>query len=432
MQKINREILHIALPSIVSNITVPLLGLIDVAIVGHMGNSSYIGAVAVGSMCFNVIYWLLGFLRMGTSGMTAQVFGSQQVDEQFKQLVRSLSVALLLSLTIIFLQYPLVNGLLQLLSAEGAVKEWAHHYFLICVYGAPAVLGLYSMTGWYVGMQNTRVVMTISITQNIVNIVASLVFVYGLEMQITGVALGTLVAQWAGLSVAIGYYLRYYHQRMYHQTRLKNLFQREAVARLFKVNRDIFFRTLFLVAVNLFFLKAGAQSGTLILAANTMLMQYFNLFSYIVDGFAFAGEAVAGKYHGAKDVNGYRKTVRHLFLWGLTMALCYTLVYAIGGKNFMMLLTNDNAVLATAQDYLVWVVMIPLAGVSAFIWDGIFIGTTDTKGMLFSSMLSTIIFFTFYQWLMPYYHNHALWLCFNIYLFSRGIIQTIWYFRHNR
>mgnify|MGYP000500366421 FL=1 len=299
----NKKILQLAIPSIVSNITVPLLGLIDVAIVGHLGSAAYIGAIAVGGMLFNIIYWLFGFLRMGTSGMTSQAFGQRDLKEVTRVLLRAVGVGLFIALCLLLLQYPIRKIAFLLIDATPEVRELATVYFNICVWGAPAVLGLYSFAGWFIGMQNSRFPMFIAITQNVVNIVASLSFVYLLDMKIEGVALGTLIAQYAGLFMASLLWLRYYG-RLKIAFRWREIIGKTAMKRFFQVNSDIFFRTLCLVAVTTFFTSTGARQGDVVLAVNTLLMQLFTLFSYIMDGFAYAGEAMTGRYVGAQDYKG--------------------------------------------------------------------------------------------------------------------------------
>lgn len=227
--------------------------------------------------------------------------------------------------------------------------------------------------GWFIGMQNSRFPMYIAITQNIVNIVASLCFVYLLDMQVAGVAAGTLIAQYAGFFMALWLYMRYYHT-LHKRIVWKEIIQRQAMYRFFQVNRDIFFRTLCLVMVTMFFTSAGAAQGEVVLAVNTLLMQLFTLFSYVMDGFAYAGEALAGRYIGAKNQTGLRSTVHHLFYWGLGLSFLFTLLYSVGGKSFLGLLTNDISVIAASDSYFYWALIIPLAGFSAFLWDGIFIG----------------------------------------------------------
>lgn len=429
MTRTDRQILHIALPSIVSNITVPLLGLIDVSIVGHLGAASYIGAIAVGGMLFNMIYWLFGFLRMGTGGLTAQAYGRHDLQEVTRILLRSLSISLLLALALLLLQYPIRNIAFMCMDTSEEVQQLATLYFHICIWGAPATLGLYGFTGWYIGMQNSRFPMFIAITQNIVNIAASLFFVFVLKMKVEGVALGTLVAQYAGLGMACLLWLAYYRPlRKY--LRQKALFDRAEMKRFFQVNRDIFIRTLCLIAVTVFFTSTGAAYGDVVLAVNALLMQLFTLFSYFMDGFAYAGEALTGKYIGAKDNQSLRLTIRHLFKWGIALSLLFTLLYGAGGKSFLGLLTNDTSVISASEEYIYWVLAIPLAGFSAFLLDGICIGATATHLMLRSMLVASASFFLLYYGLHDTLGNHALWMAFIVYLALRGIVQAFYYFSY--
>ena len=426
----NREILQIALPSIVSNITVPLLGLIDVTIVGHLGAASYIGAIAVGGMLFNIIYWIFGFLRMGTGGMTSQAYGRGDEAEMMRLLTRSTGVGMLIALTLIVLQYPIERTAFSLIETTPEVERLAATYFRICIWGAPAVLGLYSFSGWFIGMQNSRYPMFIAITQNIVNILMSLVLVYGLEMKIEGVAIGTLVAQYAGWLMAIGLWMhRYMHLRPYAE--LRSLTDKGAMRRFFQVNRDIFLRTLCLVSVTVFFTEAGAAQGEVILAVNTLLMQLFTLFSYIMDGFAYAGEALAGKHIGADNRPALRTMVRQLFVWGIALALAFTLIYGIGGEGFLSLLTNEESVITASSTYFYWVLAIPLAGFAAFLYDGIFIGATATGLMLRAMFVASVAFFLIYFGCREAMGNHALWLAFITYLSLRGIVQGYYFHCHS-
>lgn len=425
----NRKILQLAIPSIVSNITVPLLGLVDVAIVGHLGSASYIGAIAVGGMLFNMIYWIFGFLRMGTSGMTAQAYGKRDLTEVVRTLLRAVGVGLLISLGLWILQSPILRGAFVLIDATEEVKRWASLYFNICIWGAPAVLGLYGFAGWFIGMQNSRFPMFIAITQNIVNIAASLCFVFVLGMKVEGVALGTLIAQYAGLFMAFALWLKYYGcLKAYIDW--DGLWDGEAMRRFFSVNSDIFFRTLCLVAVTTFFTSTGARQGDVILAVNTLLMQLFTLFSYIMDGFAYAGEALAGRFIGAKNDVGLRRCIRLLFLWGIGLSLSFTILYAFLGRDFLGLLTNDTSVIKASGDYFYWVLAIPLCGFSAFLWDGIFIGATATRQMLCSMLVASATFFIIYYLFYRSMGNHALWMAFLGYLSLRGGMQWIlWRYR---
>lgn len=425
MNNINRNILSIALPSIVSNITVPLLGIVDMAISGHLGDAVYIGAVAVGSMIFNVIYWLFGFLRMGTSGMTSQALGRRNLKEVATILVRSVCVALGVAVAILLLQCPLSIVALWLVGATPDISVEALRYFRICVWGAPAMLCLYSLTGWYIGMQNTRLPMFVSVMQNVVNIVASYVFVFVMGMKVEGIALGTLVAQYAGLVVSVSLWIVTYGRRMMRRVEWGMVAEGSALRRFFSVNRDIFLRTLCLVVVNFSFLSIGASQGAVMLAVNTLLMQLFTLYSYVMDGFAYAGEAMCGRLFGAGNVAGFRHVVKRLFVWGIGLSAAYTLVYAVGGSSFLALLTDNGSVVAASADYLPWAIAVPFAGMTAFILDGVFIGATATLPMLMSTAVAAIAFFAVYASLNSWLGNHALWLSFIVFLIVRGAVCMV-------
>ena len=385
----NKKILQIAIPSIVSNITVPLLGLIDVTIVGHLGSAAYIGAIAVGGMLFNIIYWIFGFLRMGTSGMTSQAYGRHDLNEITRLLLRSVGVGLFIAFTLLALQYPIERIAFTFIQTTEEVEHLAGLYFRICIWGAPAVLGLYSFAGWYIGMQNSRFPMYIAITQNIVNIAVSLLLVYGLGMKIEGVAIGTLTAQYAGLVMAYLLWLRYY-STLRKRIEWHSFFDKQAM-----------------------------------LAVNTLLMQLFTLFSYIMDGFAYAGEALTGRYIGANNQKALHTTVRQLFGWGLGLSLSFTLLYSIGGQSFLGLLTNETTVIHASESYFYWVLAIPLAGFSAFLFDGIFIGATATHLMLKAMIAASVSFFLIYYGFRGAMGNHALWMAFITYLLLRGVMQGV-------
>jgi MATE family multidrug resistance protein len=420
---INKRILQIAVPSIISNITVPLLGLIDVTIVGHLGAAAYIGAIAVGGMLFNIIYWIFGFLRMGTSGMTSQAYGKHDLDEVARLLLRSVGVGLLIAIILVTLQYPIRKLAFTFIQTTEEVERLATLYFRICIWGAPAMLGLYGFAGWFIGMQNSRFPMYIAITQNIVNIAASLCFVYLFHMKVAGVAWGTLTAQYAGFLMALLLWRRYYGGLKKHVA-WHEVLKKEAMLRFFQVNRDIFLRTLCLVIVTLFFTSAGAAQGEIVLAVNTLLMQLFTLFSYIMDGFAYSGEALVGKYVGANNQPALYRTVRQLFIWGVGLSTGFTLLYFFGGKSFLGLLTNEISVIREAENYFYWVLAIPLTGFAAFLWDGIFIGATATRQMFYSMLVASGSFFLVYYSLHEWMGNHALWLAFIVYLSLRGIMQA--------
>lgn len=420
----NRRILRLAIPSIVSNITVPLLGLVDVWIVGHLGETAYIGAIAVGGMLFNILYWNFGFLRMGTSGLTSQAYGRKDAAGQVRVLVQALSVGVVSALAILALQNPVERLAFSLLETSREVEMYAVRYFRVCIWGAPAVLMMYGFKGWFIGMQNSRFPMFIAIAVNVINIVCSLFFVFTLGMKVEGVAWGTVVAEWSGLLLAVLLWNVHYGG-LRSRIAVRGSLKWPVMRRFFAVNRDIFLRTACLIAVTTFFTSSGARQGDVILAVNTLLMQLFTLFSYILDGFAYAGEALTGRYVGARDLKSLRHAVKNLFLWGGGMSLGFTLLYAFGGKNFLELLTSDREVVRVAGNYYYWVLAIPVAGFAAFLWDGILIGATATRQMLGAMLVASGAFFLIYYVFSGSTDNHVLWLAFLVYLVSRGVVQTV-------
>ena len=439
LSNLDRRIFGIALPSIVSNITVPLLGLVDVAVCGHLGSigadasmpsSYYVGAIAVGGMLFNIIYWMFGFLRMGTSGETAQAWGRRDLHGVSLLLFRSLLLAVVLALVLMLLSPIVRECALWYISPEPQVANLARSYFNICIWGALPSLGLFALNGWYIGMQNSRIPMFVAIGQNLLNILCSLLFVYVVDLRIEGVAYGTLLAQWMAFAIAGVLCLRYY-RRLWHRPdfRLPALgtMLRQALSPRSESNRQnisLFLRTLCLIVVHFMFIAAGAAQGSVEVAVNTLLMQLFTMFSSFMDGFAYAGEALIGKAVGACNRDSYHAVVRRLFMWGGVVALFFVALYAVGGNAFMSLLTDDSAVLETLSHYRLWTLLLPLCGVASFLWDGIYIGATATRLMLLSMAISMCLFLVGYFFLIPHWGNHALWLSFLSYLACRGMVQT--------
>ena len=433
----HKEILSLAIPSIVTNITVPLLGLVDVAIVGHMGDASYIGAIAVGTMMMNVICWLFGFLRMGTSGMTSQAYGRGDSKEAATILFQAIALGAAIGILFVLFQPLLLRLFLFFMRPSDEIRAFASVYFHVCVFGLPAALVMYGLTGWFIGMQDTRTPMTVSIFQNIVNIMTSLLLVYVFGMKVEGVALGTLTAQYSGLLLALYILRRKYashYQLLFSQFTLKpgdysSFSYKHTLNRFFRVNRDIFLRTLFLVAVNAAFTSVGSRQGDVILAVNTLLFQFFTLYSYIMDGFAYAGEAICGKYYGAGNAPSFHACIRRLFAWGVIMTVVYTAAYYFGANDILHVLSNEQTVIEASEPYLLWVALIPIAGMGAFIWDGVFIGITDSRGMLLSCFVAAIVFAIMLTLFFTTMGNHALWLALLSYLLARGVMQTMLFWR---
>lgn len=423
----DRKILRLAIPSIAANITTPLLALIDTAIVGHMGSEFYIAAIAVGGVMFNMLYWLFSFLRGGTSGLSAQAYGANDQQAYTLVLRRSLLVALGAGLLMVIFQQPVFEILAWFLDAGETTTDLASTYFHILIYGAPAVLGNYAMSGWFLGMQNSKMLLWVSLTINIVNIFASILLVYGFCMGIAGVAAGSLIAQWVGFAAGFIFLHRYHLS----QVSLNDILRWGELKRFFRINIDVMLRTICLIAVTLWFTRVGSMQGPLILAVNTLLMQLFLLFSYMMDGFAFAGEALVGQFVGAANWSDLRVCVKRLFMWGTAWAALFTLIYIVGGPNFLKLLSDNQEVINASQEYFIWAVIVPFAGFAAFAWDGVFIGATMTRGLLVSMLGAMATFFATYNLLFSHWGNHALWIAFILYLAMRGLLQTIIFRRHH-
>ena len=425
--KLNKEILRLSIPAIISNITVPILGLSDTTISGHLGSELYIGAIAVGTMMFNVVFWLFGFLRMGTTGLTAQAYGARDNDECRKLLVRACALGLIIGVVILLLHIPIRWLLLLLISPEGQVADYASDYFNICIWGAPALLFNMAVMGWFLGVQNTVVPMIISVSVNIVNIILSLCFVFLFDMGFEGVAYGTMISNWVGVGIAILYVLKFYEWRFPKICRT-DILQLSDMGRFFKINTDIMFRSACIMSVSLTVTSIGAQLGALTLAANAIIMQFFILFSYFMDGFAFAAEALSGKFVGARDLHNLKRVINRLLLWALGVASVFTIIYIGGYKFIVSFITNEANVIATVDKYSLWLKLIPIVTVAAFIYDGIYIGLTATRQMLIATFLSAMAFLSicfihpFGGNLIDLPQNHTLWIAFLTYLLLRGVM----------
>ena len=418
----NRKILALALPNIISNITVPLLGLVDIAIVGHLGDDSLIGGIAIGTAVFNFIYWNFAFLRMGASGCTAQAYGARNFTEIASVFVRALILALAAALLLVVFQRPIGHAVFLLMDGTPHTMSYAADYFYARIWAAPATISMFAFHGWYIGMQNSRFPMYISIGVNVVNLIFCLWFALGLGWGIVGVAWGTVVAQYSGLVLSIVLWGVYY-RRFLRYIRIRECLKLDALLAFFKINRDIFLRTACIVVVYTFFTSASSGMGDTMLAVNTLLMQLFTLFSYLMDGFAYAGESLAGRYTGAHNVQALNRCVRLLLVWGGVVAVLYTGVYAFEWRTVLSLFTESPAILSEAGGYVGWLIAIPLVAFIPFTIDGILIGATRTAVMRDSVFLSTALFFAVYYGFRLVIGNNALWAAFLLFLIARGILQ---------
>lgn len=422
----NKRILKIAVPAIATNITVPLLSLVDIGIAGHLGNESYIAAISIGGTIINMLYWNFGFLRMGTSGLTSQAYGARNTSEMANILPRSIIISLIACILIFLLKNIVLSLSFSFMNTSQNVEDFASLYVSICIIGAPAVMCMYSIKGWFIGMQNSIFPMIIAISINIINILCSLIAVFVLHLGIRGIALGTLIAQYCGLIIAICLWMKQYKDLIPHikQATVLNV---QKLKRFTTLNAGIAIRTLCLTAVTTFFTLAGGKQGTTLLAVNTLLMQFFSIFSYFTDGFAYAGEALTGRYIGAKDSYNLHKSIHIIFLWGFGLVGVFTFLYAFFSNNFLMLLTNESHVIEVAKDFHLWIIAIPICGFAAFLWDGVMVGATMAKGMVVAMLCATILFFTLYNILIIPLGNNGLWIAFLSYLATRGIIQTSYF-----
>lgn len=424
MTRISRSIWNLAIPCILGNVSVPLLGLADVAIAGHLDNTASIGAISIGATLFNTLYWTMGFLRMGCSGLTAQAVGKKDDRAIADTLHRGLLLALAAGILFIVLSPIIQRGAFFLMRPTDEVASGASLYFSTLIFGAPAVLIQYSLTGWLIGNQDTRTPLLITLFQNIGNIILSLLLVLVFDMGLKGVAIGSLTAQWAGAILNLILLWRN-HSRHIRDVRLSSILQRSGLIRFFRVNRDIFLRTLCMILVTLFFTTASSWQGEQILAANSLMMQMFLLFSYLMDGLAYSSEALVGKAIGAGDEKGFREVTVALIRYTLISMALFFMLFLLFGQGILSLLTDQEEVLIAVRPFLMWGALIPVCSGMAFLLDGVFIGATESGRMLQSVFLATLAFFAVFMTLRSGMGNHAIWLAFDLYLLLRSLIQSM-------
>ncbi|MCX6269795.1 MAG: MATE family efflux transporter [Bacteroidetes bacterium] len=420
---LNKRILALAIPNVVTNIAIPLLGMVDMGLMGHLGSAVYIGAIAVGTTIFNFIFWSFGFLRMGTSGFTAQAYGRRNLEESMMTLYRALFLGFSAGLMLILLQMPIDWLAFSLIHGSKEVETLARQYFYIRIYAAPPTLCLYAFTGWYIGMQNARIPMTVSISVNILNILFSLCFIFLLGMKTRGIALANVFSQYAGIFLATAFFLIYYRKLLKYKPILK--LGTRNFWKFLSVNKDIFIRTLCLIFVGSFFTAKSASSGDAILAVNSLLFQLFYFFSYFIDGFAYAAEALVGKYKGAGNSFQLVRVIRRLFFWGMIISLVFTIIYSLAGHWVLSLLTNNLIVLTDAGPYLFWLGLVPLITFSAFLWDGIYVGATASRAMRNSMIVAAfLVFLPAWYLFKGILGNHGLWLAMMLFMGTRGVLLT--------
>ena len=430
-KKLHGSVWALAWPMILSNITVPLLGLVDTAVLGHLEHAKYMGAVAIGSIIIGVTVWACNFLRMGTTGFTAQALGREDNVEIKAIFWRSLFMAQAIAWLIILLQDYYAQGAFYFMDGTPEVLELARTYYDIRIWGLPASIANFALVGWFLGLHNTRIPLLLLIATNSLNIILNISFVVGLGMDVDGVAYASLISEYVGLFIG----LIFVHQQLKKYTEsasVKTIFDSSLMIKMFVTNRDIFIRTMALEAVFFFMASAGAKMGTNILAANALLLNFLFLIANGLDGLAQAVEALVGKAIGAVDQYLFNASIIVAGGWSLLMSVAYLIVFWLFGDLIIALLTDIPNVRATAQYYLVWLVVLPIIGVWSYLLDGIFIGATRAKDMRDSMLLATVIGFIPAWYLLQPLENHGLWLAFHIFMVVRALVLGIVFARIHR
>lgn len=447
MKGINKDILKLALPSILANITVPVVGMVDIAVAGHFDAqaATMIGGIAIGTMLFDLLYWNFGFLRVGTGGLAAQAYGRGDLRDCARILTRSVGLAFVCALALIAVQWFFVKTAFLFVDCTPQVRELASRYFFIRIWAAPATLGLMALKGWFIGMQDSVSTMATDLTVNGMNVLMSIVLALGFSlgglhyegMGFSGIAMGTVVAQYSGLALALGILLLKYRPSclsLLEKDDLRTLFKGEETRRFFVMNTDLFVRSLCFIAIYIGFTVISARFGDLLLAVSSIIMKLLMVFSYFTDGFAYAGEALAGRYIGAKDEPMLRQTVRWTFGWSMAVALIFMGIYHFAGVPVLKVMTSDAAVMEAALGYMPWLLLMPVMGCAAFTWDGIYIGATASKAIR-NSMIWALVGFTS-VWLVgsaiekagdPYRSMHILMAAYFAHLLARTLYLTVRY-----
>lgn len=401
MDGTNREILRLALPSILANITVPLVGMVDIAIAGHLvsggsGAAEFIGGIAIGSLLFDLLYWNFAFLRISTGGLTAQAFGRGDRQECADIFTRSTGLSLILSIIILLLQWPFSKAAFLVVKTSPTVMDLALQYFFIRIWAAPATMSLMVFRGWFVGMQDSLSSMLTDLVINAVNIAASLILALGIAgwegIGYPGIAAGTVIAQYSGLLAATLIVIFKYRRmpfRISHQRYGK-------IRSLLSMNSDLFIRSVCFIAIYIGYTTIAARYGDVFLSASSILMKILMLFSYFTDGFAYSGEALSGRFIGERNATALKRTIRLVFLWSMGVAVLFIIVYAAAGPGIVALMTSDAEVADACDRFLWWLIVMPPLGCAAFTWDGIYEGATATSAVRNAMIISTAAFFGIY------------------------------------
>ncbi len=424
----NREIIRLAIPNIISNITVPLMGIASTAIAGHWGvdSAATIGALAIGASIFNFIYWNCSFVRMGTSGLTAQAYGARDYAECTNMLARALVVAAVLGVLLVVLQWPIGEVALWVMNGD----EMTRDYFYARIWAVPAGILFFGFNGWFTGMQNAVIPMATAIVVNLIHIGCSFAFAFGLDLGIVGIAYASVLAQYTGVALSL-LLLGMHYRRLLTKINWQRVLAIEPLKAFFRINRDIMIRTLCNVIVYTFLTAASVRMGDAnILAVNTLLIQLFTLFSYMTDGFAYAAEALTGRFIGARDPQRLRLCINRSIVWSVAIALLFVALYVMGWRELLGLFVdqeqaNASQIIELAGSYIGWIILIPLFCAIPFALDGIMIGATESRVMRDSMCFATVGFFLLYYGAIGWLGNNALWAAFTLYMILRGLFQYL-------
>jgi MATE family multidrug resistance protein len=422
----NRDVWRIAAPMMLSNISVPLLGMVDTGVTGHLDSPFYLGAVAIGSTIFGFLYAGFNFLRMGTTGITAQHYGAENGNGLKIALGQALVVAVSIAIALILLQVPIATLSMQLLGPEPEVAHYANQYFFIRIWSAPATLANYALIGWFLGLQNARVPLYIVLAINVTNIVLDLFFVLVLDMTVDGVAAASVIAEFTGVLVGGFFAIRYLRRHSGHML-ISHLISWKEYAAFFAVNAHLLVRTMALMFSFAFVTAAGARLGGLVLAANAVLINMMHLMAYALDGFAHAAEAMVGKAVGEKNIAALRQAVRLTLRWSLYVSVAFSAFFFFGGSLIIRILTDLPDVIEVTLVYLPWMIVMPIVGVWSYLYDGVFVGATRAREMRDIMLISTFLVFVPSWYAFRFLENHGLWLALALFLASRGIGMHYYY-----
>ena len=423
----SKRVLKIALPMMLSNITVPLLGFVDTAVIGQLGDAKLIAALGLGSILISTIYWLCGFLRMGTTGLTAQAKGSKQIDEVFLTLLRGLLIGIILGFLILIIAYPLFLIFFSISPAEVDVESLALKYAEIRILSAPFAIATIPVIGWLIALEKTLSVLFIQLFINLLNIILNLYFVFELEIGIEGVAYATLISEIIGFLLAL--FISFKALGNFPKLLKEKIFKKEKWKKLLSINSNIFLRSLLLELVFISFFFWASSFGTNILAINQILIQFLHISAYALDGFAFASEVLVGIYYGKKNIVFLRRSILLCASWSAFTAIIFSVVFFIFGDALIKFMTNAEEVLKIAKDFQIWIILVPLFSFPAYIMDGVFFGSTHTSEMRRAMIFSTVIYFILAIFLTSIFQNSGLWTSLYVFLVIRAF--TLFYYYPN-